>query len=77
MLYKFYLKHDAKTAAREMRVGQETVQKYFSFYRRCLSKYMQDEFYPSFEFDVSDVLEYDEANLAHCPRGPLPFGFGV
>ena len=64
LLYKFYLKQDAKTAARQLHINHNTVKKFFAFFRECISKYMQDEWYPSFQFDVSDVLEYDEANLA-------------
>ena len=63
LLYKFYIKSNAKQAAQETGVHVDTVRRYFAWYRHCISEYMQNHFYPHFHFDVGYAIEYDEANL--------------
>ena len=64
LLYKFYRKRNAKQCHEETGVGYGTCIKWFDYYRRCVSKYMQDHFYPEFQFDVDLAIEWDEAKLS-------------
>ena len=64
LLYKFYLGRNAKECSKETGIGHGTCIKWFDFYRRCIHKYMQDYFYPNFEFDVDLAVEWDEAALS-------------
>ena len=64
LLYKFYLKRNATEAARETGFDPGIARKWFDYYRRCISKYMQEYFYPNFEFDLDHAVEFDEAALS-------------
>ena len=64
LLYKFYRKRNARQCHEETGIGYGTCVKWFDYYRRCISKYMQDYFYPEFEFDVDLAIEFDEAKLS-------------
>ena len=64
LLYKFYLKRNAKAAAKELSVGHDTVKEYFDFFRRCINHYMQNHFYPNFQFTNDFAIEWDEAALS-------------
>ena len=60
LLYKFHLARNATEAAKETGFSPGNAQKWFGFYRRCISHYMH-YFYPIFEFDVNGALQWDEA----------------
>ena len=64
MIYKFYCKRTATQAAKEMNIHPETVKKWFRYYRNCISHWMQNHFYPYFQFDVDVAIEFDEAKLS-------------
>lgn len=63
LLYKFYLKRNAKEAAKELNIGHTTAKLWFSFYRECIHDYMQKDFYPNFKFNARFATEWDEAKL--------------
>ena len=64
LLYKFYLGRTAKQCAQETGLSSSTCTIWFDYFRRCIHKYMQDYFYPNFEFDVDLAVEWDEAALS-------------
>ena len=64
LLYKFYMKRDAHQCHEETGIGYGTCKAWFDYYRRCINKYMQDQYYPQFVFDVDLAIEWDEAALS-------------
>ena len=63
LLYKYYLGRTAGEAAAELNVHVNTVETWFSFYRRCVSNWMQNNFYPNFQFDARFATQVDEAHF--------------
>ena len=64
LLYKFYRKRDAQQCHEETGIGYGTCKGWFRWYRKCISKYMTDYYYPQFTFDVDMIIEGDEAALS-------------
>ena len=62
MLYKFYCKRTAAQAAAEMDIHPKKVEKWFRFYRDCITD--AELFFPNFEFDVDIALQFDESKLS-------------
>lgn len=61
LMYKFYRKRNAKEASEELGVGHKTVIGWFAFYRRCIHRFMQMNFYPNFRFSANSAIAWDEA----------------
>ena len=61
LLYKFYRKRNAKETSEELGIGHKTVKKWFAFYRRCIHRFMQMDFYPNFRFSARSAIQWDEA----------------
>ena len=64
LLYKFYLRRNATDAAKETEFGVTAAQKWFKWYRLCISHYMQHFFYPRFQFGIDGAIQFDEAALS-------------
>ena len=66
LLCKFLLKSNAKETAHELRIGHDTVVKWFDYVRRNIQESMQQDFYPNFHFYDQFAIEWDEAAI--CKR---------
>jgi len=64
LLYKFYGKRNAVQAASETKIHVDTVRRWFDYYRRCISHYIQHHYYPHFMFSIDYAIEYDEAAIS-------------
>ena len=61
LIYKYFTGRNAKESAKELDIGYLTVTRYFRFYRRCISHYMQHNFYVNFQFNINYAIQWDEA----------------
>ena len=64
LIYKYYLGRNAKETSKELRIAHSTAKMWFSYFRRCASHYMQNDFYPSFQFNIQYAIQWDEAAFA-------------
>eukprot|EP01084_Bolivina_argentea_P256451 431778_1 len=65
LLYKFYLGRSAHEAKTELNISREkTVSGWFDYFRRNISNWMQNDFYPNFEFAIEFAIQWDEACVA-------------
>lgn len=63
LLYKYYLGRNAVETAQELNVHADTVRVWFGYYRECISHWMQNDFYPNFQFDPRFATQVDEAHF--------------
>ena len=68
LLYKFYQDRTAEQASNDDELNYELCRRWFDWFRRCISHYMQHYFYPNFEFDLSHPSEWDESSFAAKPK---------
>lgn len=68
MLYKFYLGRNAKQSAQELNMQHRTVIVWFDYFRRNLNHWMQNHFYPNFQFSNQFAIQWDEASFAKKQR---------
>ena len=74
LLYKFYQGRTVEEASVEDGLNYELCRKWFDWFRRCISHYMQNYYYPNFQFDLSNPTEWDESSFAAKQkhgRGPV------
>lgn len=64
LIYKYYRGRSAKETSQELGIGYLTVLHWFGVFRKCVHHYMQNDFYPQFQFDVNYAIEWDEAAFA-------------
>ena len=68
LLYKYYLGRNATETSLELNMRHQTVIAYFDYFRRNISNYMQNDFYPNFQFAIGFPIQWDEAAFA---KGPM------
>ena len=64
LLYKFYQDRTAEQASKDDDLDYQLCRKWFDWFRRGISHYMQNYYYPSFVFDLSHPTEWDESSFA-------------
>ena len=64
LLYKFYQDRTAEQASKDDDLNYDLCRRWFDWFRRCISHYMQHYFYPSFSFNLLHPTEWDESSFA-------------
>ena len=68
LIYKFYQQRTAEQACKDDGLNYELCRKWFDWFRRCISHYMQNYYYPNFVFDMTHPTEWDESSFAAKPK---------
>ena len=64
LIYKFYQGRTAQEASEDDGLDYQMCREWYDWFRRCISHYMQNYYYPQFEFDDTQPIEWDESSFA-------------